>query len=267
MTYRGILNKMNTEITNESVNYTLLVGNDKITLNNFIGEKIKIEYLQQINCIHCGRKTKTSYAQGFCYNCFRSLPETGENIMNPELDMAHLGVSRDMEWAKEVSLKKHFVYLANTGEIKVGVTRASQIPTRWIDQGADNAIIIAEAPNRHIAGTIEVYLKKYFNDKTKWKKMLSQENTQLNILEQKNKAFELLHPEFKQYFLEDTELMRIKFPVKEYPEHILQNINLEKAKTFKGTLAGIKGQYLIFNTGDVINIRKHAGFNVVIDFD
>lgn len=265
--HRGNLRKMDTEIINDSVNYTLIVGKEKIRLNDCIGKKICLEYLQQINCIHCGKKTKTSYAQGFCYSCYKTLAETDENIMNPELDMAHLGISRDMEWAKEVSLKKHFVYLANTGEIKVGVTRAEQIPTRWIDQGADSAIIIAQTPNRHIAGTIEVYLKRFFSDKTKWKIMLSQKNTQSDILSQKKKAFELLHTEFKQYYLEDTKEMIINFPVKDYPEHILQNINLEKIKEYKGILVGIKGQYLIFNTGDVLNVRKHAGFLVNIDLD
>lgn len=264
---KGNLRKMTTEILNESVDYSLTIGDDKILLNDYIGKKLHIEYLQQINCKHCGRKTKSSYAQGYCYKCFTTLPETDRNIVSPELDMAHLGISRDMEWAKNVSLKKHFVYLANTGEIKVGVTRETQIPTRWIDQGADNAIIIAETPNRHIAGTLEVYLKKFFSDKTKWKNMLSRKNEDIDMLAEKKKAFELVHSEFKQYFVEDSEVMNINFPIDQYPEHIHQNINLEKTKQYKGILKGIKGQYLIFESGDVINIRKHSGFLVNINFD
>jgi len=263
--HKGNLRKMETEIINDSVNYTLLIGDEKIALNDKIGSQIKIEYLEQINCIHCGKKTKTSYAQGFCYKCFTTLPQTDRNIVSPELDMAHLGISRDMEWAKKVSLTKHYVYLANTGEIKVGVTRQSQIPTRWIDQGADSAIIIAETPNRHIAGTLEIYLKRFFSDKTKWKNMLSQKNENIDILAEKERAFKLVHPEFKQYFVDNSTVTNLNFPIKEYPEHILQNINIEKSKKYKGVLKGIKGQYLIFESGDVLNIRKHGGFLVNIE--
>lgn len=255
---------METEIINDSVQYTLLVGEERVALNSKIGTQVEIEYLEKINCIHCGRLTKTSYAQGFCYKCFTTLPQTDRNIVNPELDTAHLGISRDMEWAKKVSLSKHYVYLANTGEIKVGVTRHSQIPTRWIDQGADSAIIIAETPNRHIAGTLEVYLKRFFSDKTKWKNMLSKKNNNIDIIAEKKKAFELVHPEFKQYFIDNTEVINLNFPINNYPEHILQNINMEKMKKYKGILKGIKGQYMIFESGDVLNIRKHGGFLVNI---
>jgi len=258
--HRGNLNKMTTEIIDGVIQYTLTIGDSEILMNNEIGKQINIEYLDIINCIYCGAKTKNSYGQGYCGKCFRTLPQTDRNIMNPELDMAHYGISRDMEWAKKNSLTKHFVYLADTGEIKVGVTRESQIPTRWIDQGADKAIIIAETPNRHIAGTIEVYLKRFFNDKTKWKKMLSGKNGNHDILAEKDKAFELIHPEFKQYFIKNSIPTELNFPIEEYPEVILQNINLERAKSYKGKLTGIKGQYLIFENGDVLNVRKHGGF-------
>ena len=263
--YTGNLYKMKTELKDGLVDYILPIGEEQIHMNELLGKQICISYLHEINCINCGRKTKTSYFQGYCYKCYNTLPQTDRNITNPELDMAHLGISRDMEWAKLNSLTTHYVYLADSGEIKVGVTRKSQIPTRWIDQGADQAIIIAETPNRHLAGVIEVYLKKYFSDKTKWKEMLCKKNGKGDILKKKEEAFEFLHPELKQYFSENSEVIKINYPVEKYPELILQNINLEKAKQYKGILTGIKGQYLIFENGDVLNIRKHGGYKVDLE--
>lgn len=262
---KGNLKKMDSVIIDNCVEYTLNIGDYKLNLNDVIGRQINITYLETINCIYCGVKTKQSFGQGYCSNCFHSLPQTDKNIMNPELDMAHWGISRDMEWSKKNSLIPHYVYLANTGEVKIGVTRNSQIPTRWIDQGADNAIILAKTPNRHIAGTIEVYLKQFFNDRTKWKKMLSNKNEHINLQEEKDKAIELIHPEFRQYIIQNNNTNTINYPIKSYPEIILQNINLEKTKAYKGVLVGIKGQYLIFENGDVLNIRKHSGFLIRLD--
>ncbi len=263
--YIGNLYKMQAHINNDLVHYTLKIGCEKIDMNETINKQIFINYLHEINCINCGAKTKTSYFQGYCYNCYNKLPQTDKSIINPELDMSHLGISRNMEWAKKNSLTTHYVYLADTGEMKVGVTKKSHIPARWIDQGADQAIIIAETPNRHIAGVIEVYLKKFFTDKTKWKKMLCKKNSKRNILEKRNEAFDKLHPELKQYFKIDTDVIKLNYPINKYPDLILQNIHLEKVKQYKGVLTGIKGQYLIFENGDVLNIRKHGGYKVELE--
>ncbi|MCH4895480.1 DUF2797 domain-containing protein [Marinilabiliaceae bacterium JC040] len=264
--YKGILNKMRAVETDSSINYSLDLGGEIVSPNDWIGKNITIDFLDEIYCCKCHKKVKQVYMSGYCYSCYKNSPETDENIFKPELDMAHLGISRDMNWAKEVSLKKHFVYLANTGEVKVGVTREANIPSRWINQGADSAIIIAEAPNRHIAGCIEVYLKKFFSDKTKWKKMLSSSNEDINLEEQRNIAFSKIHPVLKNFLTDEFKTKYLNFPVSIYPEHILQTQKLKKNKSIKGKLIGIKGQYFIFESGDVMNISSHAGFLVNISF-
>src|SRR5680860_390816 len=159
-----------------------------------------MNFTGKINCISCGKKTKTSFGQGFCYNCLQTAPEASESIMRPELSKAHLGIARDMEWAEKHDLIEHIVYLAVSSEVKVGVTRIHQIPTRWIDQGASSAIKLATTPNRHISGIIEVLLKKHFTDKTNWRTMLKNEIAQnINLLDEKNKVYQLLPAELKKY--------------------------------------------------------------------
>lgn len=259
MIKQGNILKMRSFI-DEEVEYQLPIGDELIFMNELIGKNVRLKFLQQINCIHCGRKTKTSFAQGYCFPCFKSLPQTDAGILKPELDQSHLGISRDMKWSKENSLKPHYVYLALSSHVKVGVTRATQIPTRWIDQGASKAIKLAVTPNRHIAGVIEVALKEHFSDKTNWRNMLKNiVNKDVNLLKEKNKALSLLHPELKQYLCEEDDILEINFPVLEYPSKV-SSINIEKEIEFIGKLVGIKGQYLIFEGDKVINIRKYAGY-------
>nr|WP_320117852.1 DUF2797 domain-containing protein [uncultured Marinifilum sp.] len=258
---QGNIRKMHTKL-GETVSYTLPIGNKLIDMNSLIGKKISLSYLGQINCIHCGKKTKTSFAQGYCYSCFTTLPQTDPSIVRPELDLSYLGISRDMEWAKENSLKPHYVYLAYSGNLKVGVTRESQVPTRWMDQGATKAIKLAKTPNRHIAGVIEVALKEHFSDKTNWRQMLKQENhTDIDLLAEKKKAADFLHSELQQYVCKEDNVYDIAYPVKEVSDKIT-SFGFEKLKDFSGVLKGIKGQYLIFEAGKVINIRKHNGYLV-----
>jgi len=255
----GNILKMRSFIDKE-VQYQLPIGADLIFMNELIGKKISIKYLNIINCIHCGKKTKTSFAQGYCYKCFKTLPQTDAGILKPELDQSHLGISRDMKWAKENSLKPHYVYLALSSHVKVGVTRETQVPTRWIDQGASKAIKLAFTPNRHIAGVIEVALKEHFSDKTNWRNMLKNIiNKDVNLLKEKNKALSLLHPELKQYLCKQDDILEIEFPVTKYPSKV-SSINIDKEIEYSGILVGIKGQYLIFDDDKVINIRKYAGY-------
>lgn len=256
---QGNIRKMYTHL-GENVDYKLPIGDELVDMNSLIGKEISFKYLGQINCIHCGKKTKTSFSQGYCYSCFTTLPQTDPSIVRPELDLSYLGISRDMEWAKENSLKPHYVYLAYSGNLKVGVTRESQVPTRWMDQGATRAIKLAKTPNRHIAGVIEVALKKHFSDKTNWREMLKQENhTDIDLLVEKKKAEDLLHPELKQYLSNEDEVYKIAFPVTETLDKI-KSFGFEKVSEYTGVLKGIKGQYLIFEGGQVINIRKHSGY-------
>ncbi len=247
------------------VTYHLHSGEVRININNFLGEKISINYLHQINCIRCGRLTKTSFAQGYCYPCFINAPETEECVLRPELCLAHEGIARDMEFASSHCLIDHFVYLSVTGSIKVGVTRHTQIPVRWIDQGAKKSIILARTPNRYIAGSIEVALKNIFPDKTNWRDMLINKQKEVfNLLEEKKRAIDFLHPDFRKYASTDNEITEFSYPVEKYPEKV-KSINLDTTPEITDVLTGIKGQYLIFQSGKVFNVRKHGGYLVSID--
>ncbi len=174
MQFEGNILKMRTEWASP-VHYFLPFGENEANMNELLGKNISFEFSGQINCISCGKQTKTSFGQGFCYNCLQTAPEASESILRPELSKAHLGIARDMVWAEKQDMIDHYVYLAVSSEIKVGVTRNHQVPTRWIDQGATSAIKLAKTPNRHIAGVIEVFLKNHFTDKTNWRAMLKNE--------------------------------------------------------------------------------------------
>jgi len=255
----GNIIKMRSEFA-DPVKYFLPVGNTELPMNELIGRNIQLAFTGQINCISCGKRTKTSFGQGFCYNCLQTAPEASETVMRPELSKAHLGIARDMDWAHEHDLIDHFVYLAVSGELKVGVTRHHQVPTRWIDQGASEAIILARTPNRHISGVIEVFLKDYFSDKTNWKSML-QNKTMLpvDLLQEKEKAYQLLPAELKQYLHSDNHIWQINYPVSVFPEKPT-SVSFDKDPVISGILNGIKGQYLLFSNGNMLNIRKHNGY-------
>lgn len=263
MKKQGALLKMRSEF-GSPIKYFLKLGDDQILMNELLGKEITIKYLDQIHCIRCGRETKKSFHQGYCYPCFRTAPETDDCILRPELCRAHEGISRDMEWSEKNCLQDHIVYLAVSSGLKVGITRFSQVPTRWIDQGASRAIKIAQVPNRYTAGQLEVNLKKHFADKTNWRNMLTnkiEENT--DLLEMKSKAKELVKKEYQKYFIDDNEVTEMDFPVLSYPDKV-NSISLDKEDGFTEKLIGIKGQYLIFESGKVFNIRKHNGYEVIL---
>lgn len=244
--------------------YTLGDSNQNILVNDWINKQVNISYNGEINCVHCQKKTKTSFFQGFCYSCFTTLPQTEPDVLRPELCEAHNGIARDMEWAKKNCLIDHYVYLAYTGNVKVGVTRHTQIPTRWIDQGASWAIKLAKVPYRQLAGEIEVELKQYVKDKTNWRKMLTNiTELPIDLVEEKERFCELLPDALQYYIDEDDEVLELNYPVNIYPAKI-KSINLDKTANFSGILVGIKGQYLIFEDGSVFNVRKHSGYKVKI---
>jgi hypothetical protein len=244
----------------------LPIGENLIKMNDLIGKEIKMSFAGQINCISCGKRTKTSFSQGFCYNCLQTAPEASESIIRPELSKSQFGMARDMEWAEKHDLIDHFVYLAVSSQVKVGVTRNHQIPTRWIDQGASFAIKLAKTPNRHIAGVIEVYLKNHFTDKTNWRAMLKNEVAQnVDLLQEKQKVIDLLPAELLKYIETDNEVTTIEYPVINFPTKIT-SIGFDKLPEINGTLNGIKGQYLLFDDGRVLNIRKHNGYFLQVNF-
>ncbi len=263
--YRGNLLKMITQL-GEPVQYSLPIGDTILPMNELIGKTLSFEYEGKINCVSCGKQTPKSFAQGYCYPCFITSPETSECVLRPELCEAHLGISRDMKWSETVCLLPHYVYLAISSGLKVGVTRATQVPTRWIDQGAWKAIKLAMTPNRYTAGIIEVELKNYFNDKTNWQKMLKNDiDTTINLEEAKQQAWEYLDEELQAYVIDDDEITEIHYPVEVYPTKV-KSINFDKLPQFEKVLTGIKGQYLIFDNTFVLNIRKHSGYEIVLKY-
>jgi hypothetical protein len=261
MAKQGVLLKMHTE-SGDEVSYYLPLGPDIINMNELLGETIEFEFNGIIHCIRCGRVTRKSFAQGFCYPCFTTAPETSECVLRPELCRAHEGESRDMKWSEDHCLQDHFVYLAISSGLKVGVTRFSQIPTRWIDQGAWKAIRLAKTPNRFLAGQIEVALKAQMSDKTNWRHMLTNEiDRDIDLLEEKNIATGFLSDELSVYLSPDDEIVEFKYPVMEHPMKV-KSLSFDKMNNIGGKLSGIKGQYLIFSDGSVLNIRKHNGYLV-----
>lgn len=258
MTYEGVLTKMQTEFQ-APIQYYLVFENSFLNLNQLLDKSIEINFIGY-QCLNCGKKKKI-FRQGFCYDCFMSSAAAGDWIMKPELSTAHLDIEdRDLEYEKKVQLQPHIVYLALSSEVKVGVTRKTQVPTRWIDQGAVQAIPIVEVPNRYLAGITEVALKDHYADKTNWQKMLKNEIPKINLIEERSKLQSLLPSEVQEYFHPEKEdLYELKFPVLYYPTKV-NSLNLEKTHHFSGKLTGIKGQYLLFEDGTVFNIRTYEGY-------
>jgi hypothetical protein len=271
MKYEGEVRKMITSLNDEeSVNYAFKLVNSASTkettfpLNELLGKTVTLKYDGIIICKSCGKQTKTSFNQGFCYPCFKDAPESAECIIKPELCRAHLGEGRDSDWEERNHNQPHIVYLASSDVIKVGVTRSTQIPTRWIDQGAHSAIRFAETPNRYLAGKIEVALKAQFTDRTNWRKMLKNEiDESIDLEETKWELEELLPDDITQYVTDDDEIITLNYPVNQFPKKV-KSLSLDKEPNIKGKLMGIKGQYFLLDANRVINIRKHTSY--VIEF-
>ncbi len=262
MIYEGVLTKMQTELSNP-IQYYLVFENSFINLNQLLDKELEISF-QGYQCLHCGKKKKI-FRQGYCYDCFMSSASVGDWIMKPELSTAHLDIEdRDLDYERKVQLQPHIVYLALSSEVKVGVTRGTQVPARWIDQGAVQAIPILELPNRYLAGITEVALKNNYADKTNWQKMLKNEVTQVDLIQERLKAGNFLPDEVRDYYAENnSHLYEFHYPVLTYPKKVT-SLSLDKTPLFQGKLSGIKGQYLLFEDGTVFNVRTFEGYVVKI---
>lgn len=262
MTYTGVLVKMGTEL-GTPIEYSLNLDEELINVNQLLDQTLQISFLNY-RCLNCGSGKKI-FRQGFCYDCFYKSAEVGDWIMRPELSKAHLGIEdRDLEYEKQVQLQPHIVYLALSSNVKVGVTRKTQVPTRWIDQGANSAIEILEVPNRYLAGITEVALKEHIADKTNWRKMLTNDVPEKDLFAIRNELFKFIPDEAKEYFLSENSITELNYPVLAYPEKV-KSINLEKTRLFEYKLKGIKGQYLIFEDGYVFNVRNNEGYVVSLN--
>ncbi|MGR5146948.1 DUF2797 domain-containing protein [Photobacterium alginatilyticum] len=267
----GTLKKMKSSLGNE-VEYQLPVGDEHLPLNPLIGKTLKLTYTGNIFCDACGKKTKKSYSQGHCFPCMKKLARCDMCIMKPETCHYAKGTCREPEWGDTHCMVPHYVYLSNTSGLKVGITRHTQLPTRWIDQGATQALPILKVKTRQISGLVEIALAEMVADKTNWRAMLKGDNENIDL---KTKAERLLPTietrlnELLALYGEDAveqlneELVNIQYPVTQYPTKITSH-NFDKNPVVEGTLVGIKGQYLIFDTG-VINIRKFTSYEVTVE--
>src|SRR5690554_1842076 len=248
MQYEGVLNKMHTELQNP-IQYYLVFRQAFLNMNQVINKRLVIKHTGY-QCLNC-KKEKRIFRQGFCYDCFMSSPAVGDWIMRPELSTAHLGIAdRDLAYEEKVQLQPHVVYLAVASDVKIGVTRKTQIPTRWIDQGASFAVPVLEVPNRYLAGVTEVALKNHYTDKTNWRKMLQNNTLSVDLEQVINQSKTFLPEETSAYFEQTThDILELNYPVEKHPD-------------YSGILTGIKGQYLLFEDGTVFNIRSYEGYKV-----
>lgn len=248
---------------NGLAHYLLKTDRDFIQMNKLFGRQITIEFTNEKYCANCGNRFEDLFRMGFCRECFFTAPQAGESIIRPELSRAHEGIEdRDLEFEKSYQLQPHIVYLANSGALKVGVTRESQRPTRWIDQGASEAIVFAKTENRFQAGQIEVAMKEHLGDKTPWQRMLKNETPEIDLKERKWALRDELQGELAAFFAEDDDAVtQLKFPVQDYPTKV-KSLNLDKESKIEATLVGIRGQYLIFEGGRVLNVRGNTGYRL-----
>ena len=266
MEYSGNLRKMSGEIQNGRVAYSIRFGNEEFRMDSLLEKPLQLTFQGKINCTLCGKETRKSYGQGFCYQCFTTAPEADECVLRPDRCKAHLGISRDLEWSQSHCLQPHIVYLAVSGGLKVGVTRESQVPVQWIDQGATGAIPVCRTPNRHIAGVIETFLMSRFGDKTNWKKMLTNEDMSgIDLNQEMEKALAFLPRELRRYEISDAGIYSIQYPVNEWPQSPVQ-VNLDRERSTQGVLKGLRGQYLIFDNQKVLNVRRYSGYAVTLSF-
>ena len=252
----------------EQVRYTLPVGDDEVDMNALIGEHIQLTHNGRIHCVACGRAIKKSFNQGYCFPCLRSLPECDSCIVKPELCHYAEGTCRDPAWGDAHCMQDHYVYLANSSGLKVGITRGSQIPTRWMDQGAVQAIPVFRVKDRKTSGLVEVAFKNHVADKTNWRAMLKGNADPLDMLARRDELMQLADEDVNKIreslgddaiiFLNEAEPVAISYPVQQWPTKVI-SLNFDKTPEISGQLLGIKGQYLILDSG-VLNIRKFGGY-------
>lgn len=265
----GNLSKMAVTL-DKPVQYSLSLGEELVPINEYIGKSISLEYSGNIHCTACGRKTKKSYGQGYCFPCTQKLAQCDICIVRPEKCHYDKGTCREPEWADDHCMKPHVVYIANSSGLKVGITRETQIPTRWIDQGARQALPIVTTQSRYQVGLIEAGLKSFISDRTDWRKMLKGQSELMDMAAARDKLLDegasviseiqKKFPDSTIELLKDADVVEIEYPVEEYPAKV-SSLNFDKTPVVSGTLKGIKGQYLIFDSG-VINMRKFTGYEV-----
>jgi len=269
---RGSLSKMAVSLADPVVQYSFRLGDTLVPVNPLIGKPLRLQYLGAIHCSHCGKRTKSSYSQGYCYPCMTKLAQCDMCIMAPERCHYDAGTCRDPSWGEQFCMTDHVVYLANSSGIKVGITRATQLPTRWLDQGASQALPILRVATRQQSGLVEDLLRSQVPDRTNWRALLKGDAELLDLPALRDQVLEACAEGLGQLQarfglqaiqpLTDAEVVHMTYPVQAYPTKVV-SFNLDKNPIVEGTLLGIKGQYLIFDTG-VINIRKYTAYQLAV---
>ncbi|MBX9753755.1 MAG: DUF2797 domain-containing protein [Pseudomonadaceae bacterium] len=271
---RGALSKMSAQLGSleQPVQYAFRLGEQEVPVNPLIGQRLRLDYLGAIHCTHCARKTKKSFSQGYCYPCFTKLAQCDTCMMSPERCHYAAGTCREPSWGEQFCMTDHVVYLANSSGVKVGITRATQVPTRWIDQGASQALPIIRVSTRQQSGFVEDLLRSQVADRTNWRAMLKGEAEPVDLRQVAEQILGVCAEgmsELQQRFglqaiqpLSDAQVLDIRYPVSAYPSKIT-SLDLEKTPQIECTLLGIKGQYLIFDVG-VINIRKYTAYQLAV---
>ena len=270
--FEGNVSKMigRLDTADAPVDYSLPIGEERVPLNGLLGKTIRLEAMGPIHCVHCGRKTKKSFNQGYCYPCFTKLAQCDSCIMSPEKCHYDQGTCREPAWGEQFCMTDHIVYLANSSGLKVGITRASQVPTRWVDQGASQALPILRVATRQQSGLVEDLLRQQVADKTNWRVLLKGDPEPLDLCAERDRLLDNAEAgiaELQARFglqavqlLPQAEALEIRYPVEQYVAKP-QSANLDKEPVLEGTLLGIKGQYLLLDTA-VINIRKYTAYQL-----
>lgn len=264
MQLSGHIDKMKTSLLGDAAQYQLTFDNQTAEMNSLVGRRIELIFNQTIHCSNCGRQTPKSYSQGYCFPCARALARCDLCIMRPETCHHHLGTCREPEWGEANCFAPHIVYLANSSGLKAGITRKSNMPARWIDQGAIAAVPILEVKNRLESGRVEMALKAHVNDKTNWRKMLKNETEAIDLVAARSgllDKIEDLIDELGAIRLND-DVVNIDYPVLQYPSKV-SSLNFDKTPVVSGLLNGIKGQYLLLDEG-VLNIRKFSSYHLTL---
>lgn len=274
-TLTGTIRKMRVSAKQQNqVFYQLPVADDVINMNDYIGEKVSVSHTGNIYCVHCNSKTKKSFNQGYCYRCLITLAQCDSCIIKPEQCHYHEGTCREPEWGETHCLTDHFVYLANTGTLKVGITRhvTDTVSSRWMDQGATQALVILRVKDRLTSGEVETLCKQHIADKTNWRTMLKGQPDSADLIAKRDEILHAIKDDLDALKQEkglqaisevDAEPLAIRYPVSQYPDKI-KSINLDKTPEFEGVLQGIKGQYWLLDGDRVINMRKYAGYELSI---
>ena len=271
----GLLSKMAVSLSAEpsAARYEMVLSDHRVNMNALVGQQITLTYAGEIHCQACDRLTKKSYSGGYCFPCSQRLAQCDLCIMRPETCHYAAGTCREPEWGEQFCMQDHIVYLANSSGIKVGITRVNQVPTRWIDQGATQALPIFRVKSRYQSGLVEVTFKAHVSDRTDWRKMLKSDaepvdlhQVRQQLMQECSEEITALQARFGEGEitpLSDESMVDIHYPVDQYPEKV-KSLNFDKTPEISGLLQGIKGQYLIFDTG-VLNIRKFSGYQVKLE--